>query len=178
MHPLIQDIFSQIIDSSPSFPKRFCDFSCMRLPFKSKMLSYVYSFGSENRVARESVQSSSQSITPSNNHGSANKAPASKSYNSPFKPSPLISISYDASSAAFSSKKINTRFTKSCGDTERSLATLGVVFPPHGGQLEGRLIAKVSHIHSSCDVVIAPGQNKIYFWLKIFSNLACMAAKR
>ena len=36
MQPLIQDIFSQIIDSSHYFPERFCDFSCMRFPFKTK----------------------------------------------------------------------------------------------------------------------------------------------
>ena len=36
MQPLIQDIFSQIIDSFPYFPERFCDFSCMRFPFKTK----------------------------------------------------------------------------------------------------------------------------------------------
>ena len=49
MQPLIQDIFSQIIDSSYYFPTRFCDFSCMKFPFKTKqkVLSYVNSFWSE-----------------------------------------------------------------------------------------------------------------------------------
>ena len=49
MQPLIQDIFSQIIDSSPYFPERLCDFSCMRFPFKTKqkVLSHVNSFCSE-----------------------------------------------------------------------------------------------------------------------------------
>ena len=49
MQPLIQDIFSQVIDSSPFFPVRFCDFSCMRLPFKTKqkVLSLVNSFWPE-----------------------------------------------------------------------------------------------------------------------------------
>ena len=49
MQPLIQDIFSQIIDSSPYFPKRFCDFSCMRFPFKTKqnVLSHANIFRSE-----------------------------------------------------------------------------------------------------------------------------------
>ena len=42
MQPLIQDIFPQIIDSSPYFPERFCDFSCMRFPFKTK--SHINSF--------------------------------------------------------------------------------------------------------------------------------------
>ena len=46
MQPLVQDIFSQIIDSTPCFPERFCDFSCMRFPFKTKqkVLSHVISF--------------------------------------------------------------------------------------------------------------------------------------
>ena len=30
MHPLIQDILSQIIDSSPFFPEKLCDFSCKK----------------------------------------------------------------------------------------------------------------------------------------------------
>ena len=49
MQPLIQDIFYQIIDSSPYLPERFCDFSCMRFPFKKnqKVLSHVNSFWSE-----------------------------------------------------------------------------------------------------------------------------------
>ena len=49
MQPLIQDIFSHIIGSSPYFPERFCDFSCMRFLFKTKqkMLSRVNSFWSE-----------------------------------------------------------------------------------------------------------------------------------
>ena len=51
MQPLILDIFSQIIDSSPYFPERFRDFFCMRFPFKTKqklfMLSHVNSFWSE-----------------------------------------------------------------------------------------------------------------------------------
>ena len=40
----MQDIFSQIIDSSPYFPERFCDFSCKKFPFKTKqkVLSYVF----------------------------------------------------------------------------------------------------------------------------------------
>ena len=46
MQPLLQDIFSQFIASSPYFPKRFCDFSCMRFSFKTKqkVLSDVNSF--------------------------------------------------------------------------------------------------------------------------------------
>ena len=36
MQLLIQDILSKIIDSSLYFPDRFCDFSCMRIPFKIK----------------------------------------------------------------------------------------------------------------------------------------------
>ena len=49
MQPLIQDILSQIIDSSPCCPERFRDFSCMRFPFKTKqkVLSHVNSFWSE-----------------------------------------------------------------------------------------------------------------------------------
>ena len=37
------DILSQIIDSSPCFPERFGDFSCMKFPFKTKqkVLSHV-----------------------------------------------------------------------------------------------------------------------------------------
>jgi hypothetical protein len=48
MQPLIQDILSQIIDSSPCCPERFRDFSCMRFPFKTKqkVLSHVNSFWS------------------------------------------------------------------------------------------------------------------------------------
>ena len=47
MQPLIQDILSQIIDSSPCCPERFCDFSCMRFPFKTKqkVLSHEIVFG-------------------------------------------------------------------------------------------------------------------------------------
>ena len=49
MQSLIQDILSQIIDSSPCCPERFRDFSCMRFPFKTKqkVLSHVNSFWSE-----------------------------------------------------------------------------------------------------------------------------------
>ena len=49
MQPLIQDILSQIIDSSPCCPERFRDFSCMRFPFKTKqkVLSHVNSFWSD-----------------------------------------------------------------------------------------------------------------------------------
>ena len=49
MQSLIQDIFSQIIDSSAYFPEKFCDLSCMRFPFKTKqkMLYHVNSFWSE-----------------------------------------------------------------------------------------------------------------------------------
>jgi hypothetical protein len=49
MQPLIQDILSQIIDSSPCCPERFRDFSCMRFPFKTKqkVLSHLNSFGSD-----------------------------------------------------------------------------------------------------------------------------------
>ena len=49
MQPLLQDIFSQLIASSPYFPERFCDFSCIRFPFKTKqkVLSHVNSFWSE-----------------------------------------------------------------------------------------------------------------------------------
>ena len=36
MQPLIQEIFSQIIDSSPYLPERFCDISCRKFPFKKK----------------------------------------------------------------------------------------------------------------------------------------------
>ena len=36
MQPFIQEISSQIIDSSPYFPERFCDFSCMRIPDETK----------------------------------------------------------------------------------------------------------------------------------------------
>ena len=47
MQPLIQDILSQIIDSSPGCPERFHDFSCIKFPFKTKqeVLSHVNSFG-------------------------------------------------------------------------------------------------------------------------------------
>ena len=48
MQSLIQDIFSQIIDSSPYFPERLYDFSCMRSPSKQNVLSHVNSFWSEN----------------------------------------------------------------------------------------------------------------------------------
>ena len=40
----MQDIFSQIIDYSPYFPERFCDFFCMRFPFKRKQNSFWYKF--------------------------------------------------------------------------------------------------------------------------------------
>ena len=47
MQPLIQDISSEIIDSSPCCPERFHDFSGMKFPFKTKqkVLSHVNSFG-------------------------------------------------------------------------------------------------------------------------------------
>ena len=41
MQPLMQDIFSQIIDSSPYFPERLCDFSSVRFPF-TKVLSHKH----------------------------------------------------------------------------------------------------------------------------------------
>ena len=49
MQKLIQDIFSQIIDSCCYFPERFCDFSCNKLLFKTKykVLSHVNRFWSE-----------------------------------------------------------------------------------------------------------------------------------
>ena len=49
MQLLIQDIFSQIIDSSPQLPERLRDFSCRKFPFKTKLkvLSHVNSFWSE-----------------------------------------------------------------------------------------------------------------------------------
>ena len=49
IQPLIQDISSQIIDSSPCFSERFRDFSCMKFPFKTKqkVLSHVNSFWSD-----------------------------------------------------------------------------------------------------------------------------------
>ena len=49
MKPLMQDIISQIIDSSSNFPESFCDLSCMRFPFKTKqkVSSHVNSFWSE-----------------------------------------------------------------------------------------------------------------------------------
>ena len=46
MQPLIQAIFSQIIDSSSYFPARFCDFSWMSFPFKKKKI-LLNSFWSE-----------------------------------------------------------------------------------------------------------------------------------
>ena len=47
MQPLIQDIFSQIIDSSAYLPERLYDFSCMKIPFKTKqkVLFHVNNFG-------------------------------------------------------------------------------------------------------------------------------------
>ena len=48
MQPLIEDIFSQIIDTSSYFPEKFYDFSCMRFLFKTKkVFSHVDSFCQE-----------------------------------------------------------------------------------------------------------------------------------
>ena len=41
IQPLIQDILSQIIDSSPGFPERFRDSSCMKFPFKQNKKCYL-----------------------------------------------------------------------------------------------------------------------------------------
>ena len=41
IQPLIHDIFSQIIDSSPCFPERFRDLSCMNSPSKQNQKCYV-----------------------------------------------------------------------------------------------------------------------------------------
>ena len=66
---------------------------------------------------------------------------------------------------------ISSKFlTQTSRHTEWSLAALWVFGPPNLGQLEGRLVAIVSHIYRFiCDISITPGNMELNIY-KNFSN--------